>query len=150
MTERVFLDTNILVYLFDRDAPAKQRAVREFLTSLPTADAVVISTQVLQEFYVTVTRKLAVPVKPATAAQAVYDLSTWPVVQVDPSLILLAIARSQSERLSFWDALIVEAALAGEAPHLYSEDLQDGRTLDGLTVVNPFRHGFASQKKRDN
>lgn len=149
MTERVFLDTNILVYLFDRDAPAKQRAVREFLQHLPTAEDVVISTQVLQEFYVTVTRKLTVPVKPETAAQAVNDLSTWPVVQVDPSLILSAIARSQSEHLSFWDALIVEAALAGEAHRLYSEDLQDGRTLDGLRVVNPFRHGFASLRENN-
>jgi predicted nucleic acid-binding protein len=139
MKDRVFLDTNILVYLFDADAPTKQLQVRAILANPALRGRLILSTQVLQEFYVCVTRKLAVPLDPKEAAQTVRDLATWPVVQIDPPLILSGIARSRTEQLSFWDALIVEAALAGGAAHLYSEDLQDGRVIEGLHIVNPFQ-----------
>ncbi len=142
MTDRVFLDTNILVYLFDADAPTKQRRVRDLLSNQALQARLVLSTQVLQEFYVSVTRKLATPLEPPVAAQTVWDLATWPVIQIDPGLILSAIARSQTARLSFWDALIVEAALSGGATALYSEDLQDGLVIEGMRISNPFQRGF--------
>jgi predicted nucleic acid-binding protein len=141
MKDRVFLDTNILVYLFDADAPTKQRQVRELLSDPTLRGRLILSTQVLQEFYVCVTRKLAVPLDPEEATQTVRDLAAWPVVQIDPPLILSSIARSRTEQLSFWDALIVEAALAGGAAHLYSEDLQDGRVIEGMQINNPFTVG---------
>ncbi len=142
MTDRIFLDTNILVYLFDADAPTKQLRVRQLLANQGLQARLVLSTQVLQEFYVSVTRKLATPLELPVAAQAVRDLATWPVIQIDPALILSAIARSQTAHLSFWDALIVEAALTGGTTELYSEDFQDGLVIEGMRILNPFRPGF--------
>jgi predicted nucleic acid-binding protein len=138
MSERIFLDTNILVYLFDYDSPVKQRLAREILEKYGPTGSLLLSTQVLQEFYVTVTKKLAVPLAVEAAAQAVSDLAALPLIPIDSALILSAIRRSHMARLSFWDALIIEAALAGKATDLYSEDLQHHQQFDGLRIVNPF------------
>ncbi len=139
MKERVFLDTNVLVYLFDADNPAKQRRVQDLLSNRELRTQVILSTQVLQEFYVSVTRKLATPLDLEEAFQAVQDLAAFPVVQIDPSLILLAIQRSRKAKISFWDALILESALAAGATLLYSEDFQDGVVFGGLRITNPFK-----------
>ncbi len=140
MTGVVFLDTNVLVYLFDADAPSKQKRAREILDKQVRGGQALLSTQVLQEFYVTVTRKLASPLDEKTAEQAVRDLASLPMVQLDSALILAAIARSREDRFSFWDALIIQAALSGGAQRLYSEDMQDGRMIEGLRIENPFAH----------
>lgn len=137
--ERYFLDTNVLVYLFDGDAPARQTRAREIFQTYGATGQLVISTQVLQEFYVTVTRKLARPLTPEVAYRAVQNLTALPVCQVTPELVLSAIQRSLSVRLSFWDALIVQAALDSGAAALWSEDLQHGQVIDGLRIENPFR-----------
>ena len=141
MSGRVFIDTNVLVYLFDADSPAKQRRVQEIGSSSEEQQRLVLSTLVLQEFYVAATRRLAVPLDPATALRAVQDLSVLPVIQIDPPLILLAIKRSQSAWLSFWDALIVETAFIASATLLYSEDYQDGQMIGNLRSINPFTRG---------
>lgn len=138
VTGRVFLDTNIAVYLFDTDAPSKQQRAQEIFSDRDYRGRLMISTQVLQEFYVSVTRKLAKPLEPETAYRAVQDLAVLPIIQVDAPLILSAISRSRTDQLSFWDALIVQASLAGGATSLYSEDLQDGRVIDGMRIENPF------------
>jgi predicted nucleic acid-binding protein len=127
------------VYLFDTSAPAKQRRAQALFEELALTGQALLSTQVLQEFYVTVTQKLAEPVELDAAYQAVRDLATLPLVQVDPQLVLAGIQRSQRDRLSFWDALIVQAAIEGGAEVLITEDLQHGRKFDGLVVQNPFR-----------
>lgn len=139
MKERVFLDTNVLVYLFDADDPAKQRRVQALLSNRELRAQIMLSTQVLQEFYVAVTRKLATPLSLDAAFQAVQDLTSFPIVQIDTPLILLAIQRSNTAKLSFWDALILEAALIAGAAVLYSEDFQDGAVYGRLRVANPFR-----------
>lgn len=139
MKERVFLDTNFLVYLFDAGDPAKQRRVQDLLSNRELRTRLILSTQVLQEFYVSVTRKLVTPLDPEVAFQAVQGLTALPVVQIDPPLILLAIQRSRKVKGSFWDALILEAALAAQATLLYSEDFQDGSVFGGLRIVNPFK-----------
>ena len=92
----------------------------------------------LQEFYSAVTRKLARPLDAAAAAQAVTSFAELPLVQIDSALVLSAIHRSRNSQLSFWDALIVQAAIEGHASTLYSEDLQHGQAFDGLRAVNPF------------
>ncbi|MDA2933169.1 PIN domain-containing protein [Acidobacteria bacterium AH-259-D05] len=135
---RSFLDSNVLVYLFDRDAPEKRRKARSILEHEGSQSEVLISTQVLQEFYVCVTRKLAKPLKPDAALQAVQNLTALSVVQVDTHMILSAAQRCQKDQMSFWDALIVQAALGGEAKRLYTEDLQHGQTIDGMRIENPF------------
>ena len=139
MKERVFLDTNVLVYLFDTDDPAKQHRAQDLLSNRELRAQLILSTQVLQEFYVSVTRKLATPLDTEAAFQAVQDLAAFPVVQIDPPLILLAIQRSRKAKVSFWDALILEAALANGATLLYSEDFQDGAVFGGLRIANPFK-----------
>jgi predicted nucleic acid-binding protein len=136
---KAFFDTNILVYLFDAGAPAKQRRVREVVTQHTLAGETLLSTQVLQEFYVAVTRKLATPLDVDTAYQAVRELAVMPSVRVDIPLILSAIQLSKSKRLSFWDGLIVQSALEGGASILYSEDMQDGQVFQTLRIKNPLR-----------
>ena len=136
---RSFFDTNVLVYLLDYDVPKKQRKAEELLRNEVGARRAVLSTQVLQEFYVAVTRKLAKPLAPTDAEQAVRNLAALPVTHIDPLLVLAAVRRCQDLRLSFWDALIVEAALASGAQRLFTEDLQHGQWVDGLEIQNPFR-----------
>ena len=139
VNETFFLDSNILVYLFDRDAPDKRRYVHELIASHASQGRLIISTQVLQEFYSVVTRKLAHPLFPEHALKAVQDFSVWPVIQVDVPLILSGIVRHQTDKLSFWDSLIVEAALTANVRELYSEDMHDGRVINGMRITNPFK-----------
>ncbi|MEM5790202.1 MAG: PIN domain-containing protein [Syntrophobacteraceae bacterium] len=135
---RVFFDTNILVYLFDADDEAKKQLARARFEAEASAGRAVLSTQVLQEFYVSVTRKLAVPLASETAVAVVRELGLLPVVVVDTDRILAAVRRSRLSRLSFWDALIIESALTGGAERLLTEDLQHGQIIDGLRIENPF------------
>ncbi|MBK5102090.1 MAG: PIN domain-containing protein [Desulfobacteraceae bacterium] len=135
---RAFFDTNILVYLYDADAPDKKDRACELFEAEAASGRVILSTQVLQEFYVAVTRKLAVPLRPEVAEDVVRNLSVLPVVRIGSEIILTAIGRSRRLKYSFWDALIVEAALAGGADRLLTEDLQHGQVIDGLRIENPF------------
>ncbi len=132
-----FLDTNVLVYLFDNDAPEKQARARVLLEEEP--ESIVLSTQVLGEFYVTVTRKLGTPLEPHVALEAVDDLCAFQVRAVGAELLQAAVRRSQLSQLSYWDALIVETALDAGAVVLMTEDLQHGQTFNGLPVIDPFR-----------
>lgn len=135
---KFFFDTHVLVYLFDADSSDKRKKARALFQKHAEAGDILLSTQVLQEFYVAVTRKLARPLDAAAAAQAVSSLAELPLVQIDSELIVAAIHRSRIGQLSFWDALIVQAAIEGHASTLYSEDMQHGQMLDTLRVVNPF------------
>ena len=135
---KFFFDTNVLVYLFDTDSPDKRRKARALFQKHAEAGDILLSTQVLQEFYVTVTRKLARPLDATAATEAVTRFAELPLVQIDTKLVLSAIHRSRYSQLSFWDALIVQAAIEGHATTLYSEDMQQGQVFDGVRVVNPF------------
>ena len=136
MAHRTFVDTNVFVYLFDGDAPAKQSRARDILDSGDTT--FVVSTQVLQEFYVTVTRKLATPLPALDAEAATRDLAAFEVVAPDARMVLRAIALARKASFSLWDALIVEAADAAGCDRLLSEDLQAGQAIGSVTVHNPF------------
>jgi predicted nucleic acid-binding protein len=136
---RSFLDTNVLVYAVDEDVQRKKEAADRLIEEEALAGRAILSTQVLQEFYVVSTRRLKRPLSPERAERAVRALATLPVVPIDPRIILAAIARVHRMTVSFWDALIIDAAIAGGATTLYSEDLQDGLEIDGLTIRNPFR-----------
>jgi predicted nucleic acid-binding protein len=135
---RTFFDTNVFVYLFDEDSPVKRARARRVFDEEARSGQIILSPQVLQELYVTVTRKLARPLPPRTALAALTQLSAFPLVRVDSSTILRAVRLHQSASLSFWDALIVQAALEGGCARLFSEDLQHGRRFEGLVVENPF------------
>jgi len=135
---RVFYDTNILVYLFDADSPEKKDRACALFEKEASDGLVLVSTQVLQEFYVAVTRKLAVPLEIEAAEEAVRNFASLPVVGIDAEMILAAISRGREMQLPFWDSLIIEAALTGGADRLLSEDLQHGQIIDGLQIENPF------------
>jgi predicted nucleic acid-binding protein len=136
---RRFFDTNVLVYLFDGSAPSKRERSRELFRETTRQRLALLSTQVLQEFFVVVTRKITVPLSHGEARRAVHDLAKIPTVQVSRGIILAAIEMIQRHRLSFWDSLIVQAALRGGATILNTEDLQPGRIIETLTVQNPFQ-----------
>ena len=138
---RTFFDSGILAYLFDADAPGKQERVRKLLWEETAEGRVVLSTQGLQEFFVAVTRGMAVPLPEETAERALGDLARLPVVQVDARMIRAAAGLARNESVPFEEALAVEAALAGGANRLFTEALRNGRTFGDLTVVNPFTLG---------
>ena len=136
---KVFFDTNILVYLFDAGAPAKQRRARELLGTHTRAGETLLSTQILQEFYVAVSRKLSTPLDFDAAYEALRELAVMPTVRIDIPLILSAVQLSRVRKLSFWDALVIRAAIEGGATTLYSEDLQHGQVIARqLRISNPF------------
>ncbi len=135
---RCFFDTNVLLYLFDDSVPEKKAQAQEVFSEEVEAGRAVLSTQVLQEFYVSVTRKLAEPLPSAVAEAQVRDFARLPLVRVDEVMILSAIERHRSKSFSFWDALILEAALRGGADRLLTEDMQHGQKIEGLLVENPF------------
>jgi len=135
---RCFFDTNVLLYLFDDSVPEKKAQAQEVFSEEVEAGRAVLSTQVLQEFYVSVTRKLAEPLPSAVADAQVRDFARLPLVRVDEVMILSAIERHRSMSFSFWDALILEAALRGGADRLLTEDMQHGQKIEGLLVENPF------------
>lgn len=132
-----FFDTNILVYSDDASAPAKQRQASKFLEDHLTADTAVLSLQVLQEYFATVTRKLGVP--PQKAQRRVEIFSCAKVVRFEIPDLIAAIEFHRLAQISFWDAMIVHAARIGGASVLYSEDLQDGGVLGGVKIENPFK-----------
>jgi predicted nucleic acid-binding protein len=138
MSRRVFIDTNVLVYCFDSDEPSKRERALAVLEGRDLDDDLILSTQVLQEFYVAVVRKLARPLDEADAAQAVRELARLPVVQIDASMVLGAIELSREHQLSLWDALILRAAHTADCTAVLTEDLQHGFHWAGVTVQNPF------------
>ena len=134
----IFVDTNVLVYARDSSEPTKQPLARQWLEALWPRRAGRLSVQVLQEFYVTVTRKLD-PGLPAEEARSdVRDLFRWDPLAMDGRLIESAWLLQDQHSVSFWDALIVAAARRSECEFLLSEDLQDGHDFAGTQVVNPF------------
>jgi predicted nucleic acid-binding protein len=137
MTEPVFVDTNVWVYAVDTADPAKRERALKAIEPAQGRD-VVVSTQVLAEFYAVVTRKLSVPVPPDEAEAMVHQLLALPVVAVDASLVATAIAGSREWQISIWDALIIRAAEVAGCRRVLSEDLADGRTYGSIVVENPF------------
>lgn len=134
--ERVFIDTNVLVYLFDDSEPEKQGLAARCLRE--EAREIFVSTQVLQELYVALTKGRDPLATHEIAERAVRDAAGYSVVQVDTPLVLSAIEAARQHRLSFWDALIVRAAVQAECGTLVSEDLNAGQVIDGVRVQNPF------------
>jgi predicted nucleic acid-binding protein len=136
MSARSFLDTNVLVYTDDKAAPAKQRRAIDLLAEHRRAGTGVVSLQVLQEYFVTVTRKLHV--EATVARRKVELLSEFDVAAVGVADILAAIDLHRLHGFSFWDALVLQAAKQAGCSIVFSEDLQSARELQGMRIVNPF------------
>lgn len=136
--ERVFVDTNIFVYAYDRSAGRKHDIAANRLIELWETGRGMASLQILAEFYVTVTAKIPRPVAPAVAEGIVEDLLKWDIVPSDGASLRSAIAIHRRNKISLWNAMIVESAGRGGASVLLTEDLSHGQELKGVTVRNPF------------
>jgi predicted nucleic acid-binding protein len=133
---RSFIDTNVLLYSDDAHDARKNRIAVDALVELRSRQEGVLSTQVLQEYFVNATGKLKLDV--VLARRRVELFARFEVVQPNPAMILAAIDLQRLNQLSFWDAMIVQAASSAGCEVLLSEDMQHGRSIAGLRVVNPF------------
>jgi len=136
-TGRVFVDTNVLIYAHDVDQKEKHRTARRLLTDLMLSGDGVLSPQVLQEFYVNVTRKIAKPLTKRVAREIVHDFSVW-CVDTNADDLAMAFRIEDEAKISFWDALICASAFRSGASILFSEDLNSGHAIAGVRVENPF------------
>jgi predicted nucleic acid-binding protein len=135
MSGKVFLDSNILLYAQDPASPKKQRRSREVISALADSGDGVISTQVIQEFFVAATRKLGVP--PLAAKAVLKTFTVFEIVVAGPALIHEAIDCSVLNTISFWDSLILAAAASAGCNTLYTEDLNHGQVIMGVRIQNP-------------
>jgi len=136
--DKVFLDTNLIIYAYDIFAGENHEIAGKIIEDLWNSELGVISTQVLQEFFVAVTKKISNPMDSKTAKEIVSDFLKWDVVINDGESLLDAIEIHLRYKYSFWDSMIIEAALRGNASLLLSEDLSDGQIINGVTIKNPF------------
>jgi predicted nucleic acid-binding protein len=133
-----FVDTNVLVYAFDKSSTPKKRVAQRLMNELMDEDGLRVSTQVLQELFVTLTRKVKQRCSIEEALAVLEDLTAWPLMVVDYAAIRAAVGLADQAKLSFWDALVVVAAARSGAAVLYSEDLNDGQEILGVRIRNPF------------
>jgi predicted nucleic acid-binding protein len=134
---RTLIDTNVLVYAADPKEPEKRRVAKRVLSGLLNGNEAVFSTQVLQEYFSSLTRKLGFSADVARGQVEV--LAQMEVIGVDAEMVLAAIDLCRLRKVSIWDALIIRAAIAGGCTRLLTEDLNHGETFDGVKVENPFR-----------
>jgi predicted nucleic acid-binding protein len=138
MSDRVFIDTNVLTYLFDTSEPQKRVRANQVLSAETETGELIVSTQVLQELYVSLTRGKDPIATPELARQAVEAAAGYTVVQVDLGLVRAGIRVSQTALLSFWDGLIIAAAASAGCTRLLTEDLNAGQIIEGVRIENPF------------
>jgi predicted nucleic acid-binding protein len=139
MSDRYFVDTNILMYAHDTSAGEKHERAKTLVEELWRERTGVVSTQVLQELAVNLGRKAARPLDVKATREIVADYLTWQVVVNGAESILEALDLEARFQISFWDALILQAAQVSSAEILYSEDLSDGQTYGTVRVINPVR-----------
>jgi predicted nucleic acid-binding protein len=135
---RFFVDTNLLVYAYDSSAGKKWKTSLEVLSLLWTHRTGVLSTQVIQELFVSLTQKVKNPILPRAAKEIISDLLRWPLVVNDGGNILRAVDLQIKYHFSFWDSLILQAAIASKSEFLLSEDFQDRQVIESVTILNPF------------
>jgi predicted nucleic acid-binding protein len=138
MNDRIFVDTNILVYAHDLSALDRHQNAAVIVENLWESETGVTSTQVLQEFYVTVTRKIKKPLAPNQAREIIRNYLAWPVQINDPEMTIRASEIGEKNNLSFWDALIVAAAIRLNVKKIITEDMNHGQIIEGVLIENPF------------
>ena len=140
MKDKVFLDTNVFIYAIDTslDLKEKREVARHLITEHIRKETGVISIQVLQEFYQVSTHKIQIPISSEEALEFLHYMSVLDTVHPELEMIVSAIHLHKKHRISFWDALIIQAALTAGCSLLLSEDLQHGFAIDQLIVKNPF------------
>jgi predicted nucleic acid-binding protein len=137
MSDKTFIDSNILIYAHDVDAKSKHQIAKNALQQLWSTRSGALSMQVLQEFYVNVTRKISVPLPKEVARQVVESYAIW-CIETTPNEIRSAFRMEDEARIGFWDAMIVASAVKSGATRILSEDLNAGQAIQGVKVENPF------------
>jgi predicted nucleic acid-binding protein len=138
---REFVDANVLVYAFDSSAARKQQVAHQLLERLWGSGTGCVSIQVLQEFFVTITKKVPKPLPINDAKARIREFATWTVFAPAADDIVAAIDLHTQANIGFWDAMVVLAAAESECDVLWTEDLNDGQTLRGVRIRNPFTGG---------
>ena len=138
MTDRDFLDSNILLYAYDRDQPQKQALAQTLLISGIENETSVVSAQVLSEFFTVATRRIPAPLSVDQAEEIINLVGSLPVVELDFLLVRRAISTHRQYRISYWDSLIVAAAERARCSRIISEDMNTGQSYHGIVAVNPF------------
>jgi len=138
MTALRFVDTNILIYGHDRDAGIKHDKARQILTDLWNQENGCLSVQVLQEFFVNVTKKIPQPLPTAVAREVMRIYLPWVRTVSDGEMVVRASEIADAWQTSFWDGMIIAAAERSGASEIFTEDLQNGQRIAGLIVINPF------------
>ncbi len=139
MNDRRFLDTHVLIYAYDKDSPSKREAAQALLSLGIREERLVLSTQVLGEFFSAVTRKIREPMTPKEARQVISAVSVLPVVEIDLPLVGRAIDTVERYGIGYWDGLIIAAAESSGCREILSEDFSHGQLYHGIRVVNPFK-----------
>ena len=138
MTDKTFIDTNILVYAYDTDEPVKQVQAREILKQGIEDETAVLSVQVIGEFFTVVTKRIPNPLSAEEAEQVLDLLGILPIIELDFRMVRHAIDMHRRYGIAYWDALIVAAAHRAECTRILTEDFNTGQSYEGITVVNPF------------
>ncbi len=137
MTDKTFVDTNILVYAHDVDNRSKHAVARDALRELWSDGTGVMSPQVLQEFYVNVTRKIALPISKTSARRVISAYTIW-CIDITSAEVMAAFRIEDEAKIGFWDALIVASAAKAGVAKILTEDLNRGQIIAGITIENPF------------
>jgi predicted nucleic acid-binding protein len=137
MSDKYFVDTNVLVYAHDRTAGAKHERARQLVEHLWLTGDGVLSTQILHELCVTLRRKVTPPLSGEQVRHFVENYLAWEVVTNDPASVVEALDIEKRFKISYWDALVIHAAWRAGAAVLYSEDLSEGQRYESLQIVNP-------------
>jgi predicted nucleic acid-binding protein len=147
MSDRIFVDTNVLVYAYDRSEPQKQRQALHVLDRLAITGAGVISTQVLSEFFVAVTRKIAAPLSVDEAHERVQNyLQSWTILDLTGMVVLEASRGVRDHQFNFWDAQIWAVARLNQIAVVFSEDFNVGSVIEGIRFANPFAEDFQMEE----
>lgn len=139
MNGKVFLDTNILVYAHDLDAGMKHAVAVQIVKDMWEKRLGVLSTQVLQEFYVTITKKIGNPISLFEAREIIRTYASWGIRENTATSVIRASEIEDNYHISFWDALIVVAAYEAKVDKILTEDLSSGQIIEGILIENPFR-----------
>lgn len=137
--DKIFLDTNVFVYAYDVSAGIKHKKAQEIIVALWDSGNGVLSTQVLQEFFMIVTKKIPNLLDPMIVKQIISDFLKWNVVVNNGETILKSIELHRKHYYSFWDSMIIQSAIDGNADILFSEDFADDKTIEGVKIKNPFK-----------
>jgi predicted nucleic acid-binding protein len=138
MNGKVFLDTNILIYAYDKDSGEKHSVALSIVKDLWESRTGVLSNQVLQEFYVGVTRKIPKPIAKSEAREILRAYICWSVKEITPVSIVRASEIEEKNQISFWDALVIVAAYEAKCKKILTEDLNSGQLIEGIIIENPF------------